>query len=268
MSDRNDDTERRDSQHPDLSALTGSYALGALDADDLAAFEAHLPDHDDVRSEATELSDTAVLLGLAVPPQAPPPALKANIMAQLDATPQLAAEPAPSYSAAGAFGPAAIGPAERKARSRWARPVVSLASAAAVIGLLAGGGIVATTMFQNGQQQEQADLFAAINAASDVQRKSVELPSGTATLVWSNELLASALITDGLEALPASQVYELWYIGESGPRSAGTFTADGSRIWRVLEGEMRSGDVVGVTVEPRGGSEQPTTDPIVVIESA
>ena len=258
------DNNKRDDVDP--STQTGSYALGALDADEVAAFEKHLAEHAETRNEATELGDTAVLLGLAVPPVSPPASLKASLMAQLDATPQVSAEPpAPAPSAAP---PLLAGRAETRARARWSsRPVVALASAAAVIGLIAGGGAVATSVFQNNQRQEQADLFAAINAASDSQRRSVEVADGTATLVWSEELQASALIVDGLERLPSSKDYELWYIGESGIRSAGILSADGSRTWRVLEGSMQAGDVVGVTVEPRGGSEQPTTDPIIKIES-
>ena len=34
---------------------------------------------------------------------------------------------------------------------------------------------------------------------------------------------------------------------------------------RVLEGEFVPGTAVGITVEPAGGSEQPTTEPIAVI---
>jgi anti-sigma-K factor RskA len=64
-------------------------------------------------------------------------------------------------------------------------------------------------------------------------------------------------------------VYELWYIGESSPRAAGTFIVDaGGRSWFVLTGAMHAGDAVGVTVEPVGGSEQPTTDPVVAIASS
>lgn len=244
----------------DPTNQSGSYVLNGLTADEAAAFEAHIAQSDATRYEVTELRDTAVLLGLAVDPVAPPASLKASIMNQLDATPQL--EPAPTLASF-------AGAAERKARARWmTRPITALASAAAVIALLVGGGVVATTITQNTERQAQADQLAAINAAGDVQRAVVDLDAGSATLVWSNELASSALIVDGLAPLPADRVYELWYIGESGPRPAGTFTApESGETWRVLEGEMHSGDVVGVTIEPRGGSEQPTTDPIIVIES-
>lgn len=253
-----------ESTHTDPSIQSGSYALGALDPDEVVAFERHLADNEETRAEVTGLADTAVLLGLAVAPVDPPAHLKANLMALLDATPQLpgevdtdpGAEPTP-------------GPAERRARARWAsRPVTALVGAAAVIGILAGGGVAATTIVQKQAQQEQADMLAAINAAPDAQRVTVDMDGGSATLVWSGELLASALITDALGPLPAGKVYELWYIGESGPRPAGTFTAGDGRTWRVLDGQMQPGDLVGVTVEPRGGSDLPTTDPVLVIESA
>ncbi len=253
----------------DPSIQSGSYALNALDADEKAAFEKHLATSRDTRYEVTELVDTAVLLGMAVPEEVPPASLKASIMAQLDATPQLAPlAPTAGTSATSAAG-ATPGLAERRAQARWtAKPLTALAAAAAVIGLVAGGGLIATSIVQNQQNQQQADMLAAINAAPDAQRRSVDMAGGSATLVWSGELAASALIMDGLEPLPPHQVYELWYINESGARPAGTFTASDGRTWRVLEGEMGAGDVVGVTVEPRGGSDAPTTDPIVVIESA
>ena len=269
MSD-NDKRNAEQNDNLDPSNQTGSYVLGGLDADEVTAFEKQLAENADLRAEVTELGDTAVMLGLAVTPEAPPASLKASIMDQLDATTQRAAEVPAASAPAGPVPAAPVpGPIEARAQRRWStRPVVALVSAAAVIGILAGGGVIATSVFQNGERQEQADLLAAINAADDVQRRSVPLSDGAATLVWSNELLASALIVDGLESLPADKVYELWYIGEEGARSAGTFTADGTRTWRVLDGDMQAGDVVGVTVEPRGGSEQPTTDPIIKIESA
>lgn len=245
----------------DPTNQSGAYVLNALTADEAAAFEAHVAQSDATRYEVTELRDTAVLLGLAVNPVAPPASLKTSIMSQLDATPQLA--PVPTLASF-------TGAAEQKARARWmSRPLTALASAAAVIALLVGGGLVTTAITQTTERQAQADQLAAINAASDVQRTVAELDGGSATLIWSAQLASSVLVVDGLEPLPIDRVYELWYIDDAGPRSAGTFTMPASgEAWRVLEGELRAGDVVGVTVEPRGGSEAPTTDPVLVISRA
>jgi len=247
----------------ELGNLSGSYALNGLDAADLAEFEAHLGQSPATRDEVTELTDTAVLLGLAVEPVQPSAGLKASIMDQLDAHPQLPVAAASSAAFAS--------PAGRKAQARWfTRPVTALAAVAAAIALFVGGGVITTSLAQNSFAQQQADQLAAINSADDAQRASVDLADGgTATLVWSNTLLSSALIVDGLAPLPADRTYELWYINDAGARPAGTFGVAGSgSTWRVLDGTMKAGDTVGVTVEPRGGSDAPTTDPVVVIASA
>lgn len=254
----------------DLSKAAASFALHGLSADEAAAFDAHLATSEALRHEVSALRETAALLGLAVEPVTPPASLKAGILGQLDATPQLAAELAAEPMKALATEPSAASPAEQKARARWmSRPLTALAATAAVLALLVSGGVVATTIAQNAQQQRQAEALAAINAASDVQRAVVDIEGGSATLVWSHELERSALIVDGLAPLPVDRVFQLWYIDEAGARSAGTFTMPASgELRQVLDGPMQRGDVIGVTVEPRGGSPAPTTDPIIVIDSA
>lgn len=277
----------------DADSLTGAYALNALSAEERAAVEARLAESESLRHEVTELTDTAVLLGRAVAPVTPPPALKAGIMAQIASMPQLppleaeasetdasasVTEIAPRQSAEpSAAAPTSASapvptPAERKAQSRWfTKPAIAVASVAAVLGLVIGGGVLVNTLGESQQNNQAADQLAAINAASDHQQAVAEIEGGgTATLLWSGELASAAMIVDGLAELPDDKVYELWFIGdETGARPAGTFTVDADGTsWRVLDGEMHAGDAVGVTVEPRGGSDVPTTDPIVAIASA
>jgi anti-sigma-K factor RskA len=275
----------------DPATLLGAYVLNSLSIDERAAFEAHLAESETLRHETTELADTAVLLGGAIAPVQPSAALKANIMGLIATTPQLppvvrpeavepdvaasvtplAAVPAPAQVAP-SRAPEALSPATQKAQARWfTRPAIALVSAAAVVGLILGGGVLVNTIDEAQTQQLAADQLAAINAARDMQQAVAQVESGgTATLVWSNELASSAMIVDGLPALPSDKVYELWYIDtESVARPAGTFrVGENGATWRVLEGEMHSGDTVGVTVEPDGGSETPTTAPIVAIASA
>lgn len=159
-------------------------------------------------------------------------------------------------------------PAERKAAARWRRPVGVLVAVAAASGLFFGG-IAIGQLEGTTPAQSQAAQLAEIAAAPDSQRAVADVSGGgTATLVWSGELGRSALLADGLAPLPDDKTYQLWYIGEEGPVSAGTFEASGQgTTWHVLDGEMSAGDTVGVTVEPRGGSKSPTTDPIVAIAS-
>lgn len=165
--------------------------------------------------------------------------------------------------------------AQRKASRRWyTQPLAAaVAAVALVVTLLGVNGI--TTALNNGNGLPQALQLAQINAQPDAQRETVKLTNindgeqVVATLVWSGRLGQSVLLVDGLASLTEEQTYELWYIRDDGPISAGTFNTTGSGdSWRVLDGTMGEGDAVGVTVEPAGGSEQPTTDPLLVIPTA
>ncbi|GAA1217154.1 anti-sigma factor [Rhodoglobus aureus] len=291
-------TERND----DLAAQSGAYALNALTEEERAVFEAHLAKSGEARTETTELSDTAVALGMAIAPVTPPPALKANLMAMIAQTPQLPREvetvddaatasatvtplaaaatlsseaTADANTAQQSAQPSASS-AETKAHARWfTRPATALAAVAAAIALIVAGGVVADSIGRTSLQEtsfaaQQADQLASINAASDSQRLVSTVAGGaTATFVWSQELSSSVVIFDGLEPLSADQVYELWYIDSAGARPAGLMdTSESGTTWRVLDGDMAPGDVVGVTIEPKGGSDAPTTEPIVVFESA
>lgn len=301
--------------------LAGAYALNALDADETAEYERYLARSEQARIEAAELSDTAVALGLAVAPVQPSSALKANLMAQIAATPQLAplaAPTTPTVDTAGpvdtttdapanvipigtttpsgpvatdgdargtstpnsaaspgalpAAGSGSAGSASERAQRRWfQRPTGYLVAAAAAVAIFAGGTFTGQALFGGtaDQSAQQAARLAEINAAADSQRASTETSGGQeATLVWSGELGLSAIIVEDLPALGDDEDYQLWYIGEGGPVAAGTFDSDGSgTVWRVLDGTMAAGDAVGVTVEPAGGSDQPTSDPIVAIQS-
>ncbi|WP_104127957.1 anti-sigma factor [Cryobacterium sp. Y57] len=308
---------RSDEQNP--ADLAGAYALHALDADDMAIFEAHLAESKEARIEAAELTDIAVALGLAVAPVQPSDAVKANLMAMLSSTPQLpplpasrttspsamdvaAADPGaspagPSVATAtpGTEGPAATGAgttaeprpesdihsgnasstprpstATERAQARWfKRPSQFILAIAAAVALFVGGISLGQALNSNEFKSQQAASLAQINAANDSQRAATTTVDGQeVTLVWSNTLGISALLVDNLPALPSDQDYQLWYMNDGDATSAGTFDSSGDgTVWRVLDGTMHTGDQVGVTVEPTGGSDQPTSNPIVALQS-
>ena len=239
--------------------LSGAYALNALSAAEREAHESALRASDEARNEATELQDTAVLLGLAATPVTPSADLRARLLAQVAVTPQL---PAIEQDAA-------PGPAETKARLRWSRTATTVASMAAAVALIIGGVAVGTTSLRPDTDYQTAQM-AAISEAADVQQVDTTLAGGEeVTLRWSPELASSVIIVDGMTAAPDDKVYQLWYIDDSGARAAGFLpVTNGVESWQVLEGSMHAGDSVGVTVEPAGGSKKPSTDPIVVIQPA
>jgi anti-sigma-K factor RskA len=225
--------------------------------------------------EARQFEAVAAELALAAEPVMPPASLKADLFAKLASTPQLppveATAPAPASGVPASAAPASESPAELKARSRWfTRPIAIVAAAAAAVVLFVGGTFLGSSLSGNDSfQQQQASALAAINAAPDAQRASADVDGGgTATLVWSGQLGQSALVAKDLPNLPDNKTYELWYIRDGKATAAGTMVpGTAPATWRVLDGRMAAGDTVGVTVEPRGGSTQPTTNPIVAISS-
>lgn len=256
--------------------LSGAYALDAVDGDEAVGFEEFMAESDETRYEVTELRDTAVLLGLAAAPVQPPASLKASLMSAIATTPQLPAEapiaaPAPIDTVAADFAQAPSA-TTLKTQARWfTRPAAVLASMAAAIALIAGGVAVNNGITQDRFAQAQSEQFDAIAAAPDVKTLAADVAGGgQAKVTWSNSLLTSAVTVVGMGTLPSSKTYELWYINGDGARPAGTFTvgSSDSKTMRVLEGTMKAGDTIGVTVEPAGGSRTPTTDPIVAVTTA
>jgi anti-sigma-K factor RskA len=228
---------------------------------------------------ATEATDAPP----AVSPAAAPRAVAPVVAAPGTATPgaaapavdPVAAEPTAAgiTSASPVVAEVPGGPAAERAQRRWfQRPAGILAAAAAAAAIFVGGTFAGQALYGDPADEfteQQAASLAEINAAADSQRATAETVDGQeTTLVWSGELGLSAIIVEDLPALGDEQDYQLWYIGNEGPVPAGTFDSGGSgTVFRVLDGTMSAGDAVGVTVEPKGGSDTPTTDPIVAIQS-
>ncbi|MDH6237887.1 anti-sigma factor [Cryobacterium sp. CG_9.6] len=281
-------TDKRDKRDGEsVAELAGAYALDALSDAERADFQAYLSTSGAARAEAAELSDTAVALGLAAAPVTPSAALRSNLMAMIASTPQLAplsatpviptavnthasAPTAPVDDLVVPVTTAGSGAASVRAQQRWfQRPAQLLLAAAAAVVLFVGGTFAGQAVNNNQFVEQQAAGMVQITAASDSERAVTTTADGhDATLVWSNALGLSAVLLDDLPSLGSDRDYQLWYINAAGAASAGTFDSTGSGTsWRVLDGAMHTGDTVGITVEPRGGSEQPTTAPIVAFQS-
>ncbi|HEY9323759.1 MAG TPA: anti-sigma factor [Agromyces sp.] len=282
MSETNEPRDERDEtpgeSAPDefdvLRDAVAAYALDAVDADERAAVERALAGDAELRGDADGFAETAALLASATEAVEPPPGLKSRLMAQLDGLPQQSPDAsAPAVPAATPAAPAPAapqaprepGPAEHAARRRWfQRPGAIIAAAAASVVLIAGAIVGIGWAGPNGWGAQRE--MAAIAEAPDVESSTHEIEGGGAvTLYWSAEQGRSGVVVEGLPDVGDTSTYELWYIDDAGAQSAGTFDVADGETWRVLEGDFAPGVAVGVTVEPAGGSPQPTTEPIVVI---
>jgi anti-sigma-K factor RskA len=114
------------------------------------------------------------------------------------------------------------------------------------------------------QDQASGHELAAVLSAPDVVMLTAKVTGGgKATVLMSHHMRALVFAAAGLPPLPAAKGYELWLIGPSGSRPQGMLPAGVARP--VMVAGLAGGDQVGVTVEPRTGSAQPTTRPVLLM---
>lgn len=235
---------------PDVHALTGAYAVNALSQHEQAQFEQHLEECPTCAEEVRELRETAARLGGAVA-MTPPPAMRDRVLDTIVNVRQI--PPA-----------APLVPIQRR------RPLVRLAQIAAALVLLGAIGGLGALVLQRQNDLDRLEATAAqiaeVITAPDA--RTVVSGDGTtrATAVVSDERGAAVFAATGLSGAAGDEVYQLWVIGPDGAESAGLLTTrpDGSSE-AVIAAPLGDGESLGVTVEPSGGSEQPTSDPIVLV---
>ncbi|RKT54613.1 anti-sigma factor [Saccharothrix australiensis] len=257
-----DDTTRAEAH-----TLIGAYVLDAVTDAERLVFEEHLAACSGCARETAELRETTALL--ADPTAAEPPAgLRDRVLAEAARTPQpppIARTPQPP--------PIAGAPPRRRA---WSRRAGSLAAAAAVAVAVTLGvqGVVGDRQFERELQalrQVEADRGRLVEllAAPDAALARGEVAGGgTGTAVASAAKGQVLFLAHGLARLPEDRAYQLWLIDDAGPRSAGLLPPSGGQPGPLLAGGFTGGEAVGLTVEPRGGSDRPTTPPVVVLRVA
>jgi anti-sigma-K factor RskA len=104
---------------------------------------------------------------------------------------------------------------------------------------------------------------AQVFEARDAETTTIDTANGGELTVATSESLGKmAVNTEGLPELTAEQVYQIWAITGDERQSVGLVEDLQKGRAMKLPGE---GTQIGITIEPSGGSEQPTTDPIAVV---
>ncbi|MBR7744695.1 anti-sigma factor [Phycicoccus sp. BSK3Z-2] len=261
---------------PDLHHLSGAYAVDALDTDERSAFEQHLSLCSACQSDVHELTEAAHALA-ALTEAAPPASLRTAVLAgigQVRPLPPLvvddAAQPvggdastAPTHDEPEPVaGEGAAVARHAKVVPLFRRRTTWIAAAAAAAVLAVGGvGVDAWT-----SQEPELTAVQEVQQAPDSSTVTSSRGELSAELTYSRELGRSAISMTGVPPAPDGMTYQLWYVGtDEVARSAGFIEPDDGRGQSVLEGDLSRAAAVGVTVEPAGGSDAPTTEPIVVL---
>jgi anti-sigma-K factor RskA len=235
-----------------IHELTAGYALDALDPDERRVYEAHLAGCEQCRQELSSFSETTEALAVAASGPAPSPELRERILAEVRAE-----------------APQNVVPLEPRRRRRAAPVLAAAAAIAAVVALALGlrAADLSGQLDDTRAARDQARLSAAVLA--DPGAQSVDLQAGEGRLVVDADGRA-VLVLDALDPAPAGKTYEMWVVPGGDieqASSAGLFPGSSGREIVLVEGSVRSGDVVAVTVEPAGGVDAPTTQPVVASDS-
>lgn len=240
----------------DLHTMTGAYAVHALDEDEQREFERHLKVCTACTQEVAEFRETAARLAAAVS-EAPTPDLKRRVLDGIVTVRQL--PPDVPHIMDGA----------RRTPTRRGTRFRLLAAAAAVVVLGALGG-VAVDQWQDARTAERAvtaerargaRIEAVITAPDAVQASAPVAGGGTGRVIVSRALDEGIVLMSGLPRLSNSQVYQGWYNDDGHMRSIGLIRSGAV----LLASSVDRASGIGVTVEPAGGSTEPSSEPIVLI---
>jgi anti-sigma-K factor RskA len=222
-----------------------AYAMGALDAEETSALEAHLRTCDSCRAELADYQRISAGLLSALPPKAPRAALRGSLQKTLQSQ-------------------------VKSARPQLKWKLNQMAVAAAVV-LLIGLNIVSVYEFVT-LKQEQTELDgqygsqqSAIAMLAYPSTQSIGFEQGgiSGSLLVDKKRNLLAVFAWNLPAAPVGKTYQMWLIDPQEDRTSGGFLIPEAKqpfVMAVIKSpQPLTGFVgLGITLEPLGGSLKPT----------
>jgi len=224
--------------HDDLPA----YALGCLTEPEMQAVEQHLAVCSECRAEVASLRTAADMIALSAPQVQPPARVKQAILAQVQ-------------------------PEKRTMRrtglTDWLRnPGPALGAAAlAVLILLLVGNLLLWNQVRSLSRETNAGSFQVVSLQAEGTAK-----SASGVMIVTADGRYGTLVVDGLPVLGAEQQYQLWLIVDGERTSGGLLTVDRWGYGAVVIKSplpLTAYTDFGVTIEPSGGSPQPTGEKVL-----
>ena len=262
----------KDNMDPRIEELLPFYVLDALSQEEREVVESYLAQHPEARVQVQDLQAGAAAVPYGVSPVEPPAHVKEALMERVISD---ANAPAPSEARA------ARQPARRAWRFDDLFRVFSLGAAAlAIVWAFLLNGQVArlqseiSTLNERVEAQSQS-LMQLINSLPQNNVVTVSLkgteaqPGAQGQLIADPKEQSAVLVITGLPPLEPGRTYQVWLIEGGVPVSAGLLTVDetGQGVF-VVDSDQAIGsfNALGISVEPEGGSEQPTGEIVVLSE--
>jgi anti-sigma-K factor RskA len=258
--------------------LLPAYSLGATDPEETRFVERMLALCPEAVAELRTWQGLNDALIDGTPKTAPPPTLRAGILAAIAAQEQAASTTPTDADTARRV--EALMPRPPAQSTRFAlRPAWIAAGAAAA--LLIISNLYWLSEVNNLRQREESilalmqrqDALLTAFGAGETQRLELAAADptqpGAVSVVWSPAEPLGLVTARDLPTLDADRTYQFWLIGSGQPISGGTFSvdADGRAVLVFESGvPIDSFAAFGITTEPAGGSPAPTMNPLYVGE--
>ena len=282
MSDRDDTHE--DAINGEADAQGAEGLDGAQSGDDLERFDDELD------------SETAALLGASLRPVDPPAAIRASLLETIAREPQTErADQADGTAEKEAGDRDAVGgsnsgsdrdgdgdgdgdsvgsevlslDAHRRRRSAWRTGLMRAAAAVVLLGVGIGVGrwSVRGAVDEAMDSMASTQHYAHLNQAQDVQRVTDTMSDGhVATLTWSRDMSMTALtLPAAMKESAGGHSLQVWLKEGETTTSLGVYDPRDGAGFSFLDIMPKPGQQIVITMEPAGGSAQPTTPPLVTL---
>lgn len=237
MTERSGHSPRHDELRDDIAA----YALGALEDREAERLRVHLETCEGCRRHLRWLEPAVALLPRTVEQLEPPARLRDSLM-----------------DAVRAESPPTVEPPRRATAGWWRGLSLSLwrpATAAAAAVMLMVGLVAGYLVYEPGGSSTSTLEAQATPAA----------PHVTGVLEQQNG--SGILRVQGMPSLARDQVYEVWVQRDGKLEPSSLFVPRRNHSAdAAVPGSLSDADAVLVTKEPRGGSRQPTTSPLLSVQ--
>jgi anti-sigma-K factor RskA len=254
----------------EIEELLPFYALDALTDEEKELVESYLAEHPEARVQIEEISSAADSLPYGVSPVEPSSRTKAALMARVAVEQRSRASKANQPSRPRVmrfetiFQAFSLGAAT--VAIIWAVVLnIRLSRLQNEVSLL-GEALVAQS---NSLEQINAKLPQVIdsNVVTVSFSGTTARPNAHGQLIADPNSHSAVLVIAGLSQLEAGKTYQVWLIDGGGPKSAGLLTVDeNGQGLLILSSDLTIAEfkALGISIEPEGGSEQPTGDIVVL----
>ena len=210
-------------------------------------------------------SEAAALLGASLRPVDPPAAIRSSLLETIAREPQTERADGDGDSA----GSSVVSLDARRRRSAWRTGLLRAAAAVVLLGV----GIGVGRWSARGAVDEAMDSMAStqhyahLNQAQDVQRVTDTMPDGhVATLTWSRDMSMTALtLPAAMKESASGRSLQVWLKEGDTTTSLGVYDPRDGAGFSFLDVMPKPGQQIVITMEPAGGSAQPTTPPLVTL---